>query len=430
MNYLQNLRIQLTSTHQTQKISIPESLEILRSVVSNTFLTLPQQWDLTYINSDNQETILDSEQDFHDLLAGALRASSKIIAILIKERRNIPEPVQDPEYQIIDEKSEGSVESQFNIFKEIANLRRLFESNAASQFLKDSVLSVISEYVVTPNLSVRQQLPQLQQQGPKVKASEGRVANLIISENTLEDLFEKMINKNIHNIASMAANILQNKEGQPQSQAAHENARCHECGTSPIIGIKFLCAVCPNYEICEACEATHDQAHALIKIKHPGQQYKVPQEKQGGDSKSVSMVQSDFFEVSVQNEENLCRDEEGKSSSISQKNQIEAEPGILEIIKEEEPKGEDKQAVEEEEKEEKVDLGAEEKEEEKPLEIKQEELLISTEVKELYSVSVIEKAKELHQLLPEARLEVLLEFVNSSPNDVDVVELMERFQLL
>jgi len=495
MNYIQNFRIKVSSPTEAHIIRLPESLQILKSVIITIFRTLPQHWDLLYDNSNNQQITLHSEQDFQGLITNELKDPSKTIKVFIKEREYSHEIAHDPfgisEYHIIEgeskeinlnqgpsvtfdrsnfnfNKAEAGLgkpigepnhhqESNTGLQKQINQLQKKVEDMAdlrkansnISQLSKDSVLSVISEYVMAQNLhlnmpiSVKQQQlppqPQPQQREPKGKASEVPLANLMIGENTLEDLFQKMINKNIHNIASMTANILQSRgfqpQGQPQAQAqvVHEDARCHECGTSPIIGIKYKCLVCPDYELCEICESAHDHVHALVKIKRPGQQYKPPQEEQDGYSRPVSMVQSDYFEVPIQQGGKPGEGEEEKSSSLSQKNRMGGikksvkfvlEPEILEVIKEEEPKVEDKQgSIEEEE-------NNVEKEEEKPLEIKQEDLLVSAEVKKVYSVSVIEKAKQLHQLLPEAIFEELLEFVNNSPSDVDVVELMERFQLL
>ncbi len=436
MNYLQHLRLHLISLQQTDIILIPESLETLKSTVLSTFLALPQQWDLIYINTDNQDITLLSEQDFNDLVADALRISSQTMIILIKERKNHPEPAQDLEFQVIDEKIEESLGSQPDIFQQIANLRRAFESSKKSQLSKDSVISAISQLVMSQNfnMNIHSAVRKPQQQEPKGKVPEGGpMANLIIGQSTLEEIVQKLINKNIHNIAAKTANILQNREDQPQNRPLHEDARCHECGISPIVGIKYKCLVCFGYELCETCESVHDHVHALMKIKRPDQQYQ-PQEKRGGYSKPVSLVQSDYIAVPVQHEEKPGEDEEEKSLSLQKPQikksvKIDLEPEVLLEVIQEESRTENTQVLEEEEK---IDLGAEEeeKEEEKPEEIQRDNLLVSQEVKSVYSENVIEKAKQLKELLSEASLEDLFEFVNNSASDVDIVELMERFQKL
>jgi len=51
----------------------------------------------------------------------------------------------------------------------------------------------------------------------------------------------------------------------------HENIRCNCCGIYSIIGIRYKCVVCHNYNICSACEALspvpHQADHPLLKLR-------------------------------------------------------------------------------------------------------------------------------------------------------------------
>jgi len=33
------------------------------------------------------------------------------------------------------------------------------------------------------------------------------------------------------------------------------------------VGIRYKCSVCPDYDLCETCEATSDHPHPFLKIK-------------------------------------------------------------------------------------------------------------------------------------------------------------------
>lgn len=58
----------------------------------------------------------------------------------------------------------------------------------------------------------------------------------------------------------------------------HPNVACDGCGISPIRGARYKCQACPNFDLCEACEAkgTHPMDHEMIKFKRPVQNYFAP----------------------------------------------------------------------------------------------------------------------------------------------------------
>ena len=58
-------------------------------------------------------------------------------------------------------------------------------------------------------------------------------------------------------------------KGQPARAAViHAGVRCDGCGSSPIVGARYHCSVCADWDQCEACEAAgkHTAAHPLIKM--------------------------------------------------------------------------------------------------------------------------------------------------------------------
>lgn len=53
----------------------------------------------------------------------------------------------------------------------------------------------------------------------------------------------------------------------------HERHRCDVCYAEPIVGVRYKCANCPDYDLCERCEQrseiVHSPRHVFLKIKQP-----------------------------------------------------------------------------------------------------------------------------------------------------------------
>lgn len=72
-----------------------------------------------------------------------------------------------------------------------------------------------------------------------------------------------------HNLLNLLYNIAEDqarKEGY-----VHRVITCDSCGVSPIRGIRYKCANCVDYDLCEACEPfdNHNLSHVFLKIRIP-----------------------------------------------------------------------------------------------------------------------------------------------------------------
>jgi len=54
-----------------------------------------------------------------------------------------------------------------------------------------------------------------------------------------------------------------------RTEAVHTRIECDGCGMAPIVGPRYKCSVCPDFDLCDKCnkEGKHDPKHALIKLK-------------------------------------------------------------------------------------------------------------------------------------------------------------------
>lgn len=44
---------------------------------------------------------------------------------------------------------------------------------------------------------------------------------------------------------------------------------CDGCDQHPLIGVRYKCTVCKNFDYCSTCEAEKGHEHAFLKITHP-----------------------------------------------------------------------------------------------------------------------------------------------------------------
>ena len=53
-------------------------------------------------------------------------------------------------------------------------------------------------------------------------------------------------------------------------KTVHSTVTCDGCGKRPLVGIRYKCAVCPNFDFCENCEKTEalKHGHPLVRLPH------------------------------------------------------------------------------------------------------------------------------------------------------------------
>jgi len=58
-------------------------------------------------------------------------------------------------------------------------------------------------------------------------------------------------------------------EQKEEDQMVHDNIMCDHCKCNPIVGIRFKCTICNDFDLCSDCEAkeVHPTGHPLMKIK-------------------------------------------------------------------------------------------------------------------------------------------------------------------
>ncbi|XP_071816284.1 uncharacterized protein [Apostichopus japonicus] len=66
--------------------------------------------------------------------------------------------------------------------------------------------------------------------------------------------------------------LFQIAEDQAQREGfVHRNITCNVCRTSPVCGLRYMCANCIDFDVCERCEpvVNHDKTHVFVQIRRP-----------------------------------------------------------------------------------------------------------------------------------------------------------------
>ena len=84
----------------------------------------------------------------------------------------------------------------------------------------------------------------------------------------ISSIFENEVKDKVDNVIrqSMLANSgLQ--QSQPNLDDKHEGIKCSNCKVNPILGPRFMCPQCHEFNLCYLCEENLDHSHALLKVK-------------------------------------------------------------------------------------------------------------------------------------------------------------------
>lgn len=58
------------------------------------------------------------------------------------------------------------------------------------------------------------------------------------------------------------------KESEQEKTNQH-NVKCNGCGVENIMGVRYQCSECQNFNFCEGCEAVEEHPHVFLKMKTP-----------------------------------------------------------------------------------------------------------------------------------------------------------------
>jgi hypothetical protein len=91
-------------------------------------------------------------------------------------------------------------------------------------------------------------------------------------EKKLEVLKKDLIEQSVKSSVATIEDLFNTNLNYPKEEViTHYRVTCDGCGLSPIVGTRYKCTVCRNFDYCEACENSNSASHqhAFIKIRKP-----------------------------------------------------------------------------------------------------------------------------------------------------------------
>eukprot|EP00463_Aulacantha_scolymantha_P003382 TRINITY_DN4240_c0_g1_i1.p1 TRINITY_DN4240_c0_g1~~TRINITY_DN4240_c0_g1_i1.p1 ORF type:complete len:249 (-),score=32.24 TRINITY_DN4240_c0_g1_i1:152-898(-) len=99
-------------------------------------------------------------------------------------------------------------------------------------------------------------------------------------------------------------------QSQSNEQTVHINVSCDGCNMFPVIGTRFKCTVCPDYDLCSECESSdvpvHPEDHPMLQYKKPKTGYDPVHQGISCDACNVNPIVGIRYKCSVCPDFDLC----------------------------------------------------------------------------------------------------------------------------
>ena len=135
--------------------------------------------------------------------------------------------------------------------------------------------------------------------------------NIKIKESELQEKLKKKFEKSEIEFEQkfiQTSNITKSKlEGinkisniQNKINTTHYNIACEFCGKTPIIGYRYKCSQCPNFNLCSECEEKNAHPHYFIKIR------KAEDDDKKDDNNLINnnIMDNNFMNIDEENQKN------------------------------------------------------------------------------------------------------------------------------
>jgi len=112
------------------------------------------------------------------------------------------------------------------------------------------------------------------------KQNQATLENYIKKYNDLEE------KRQLEN-SKLSQMIISDKNRINKSKTVHKKIKCEHCFMKPIVGLRYKCSICQNYNLCEKCEEKNEETQ-----KHSHDFIKIRNEEKNNDNNNYDIINS------------------------------------------------------------------------------------------------------------------------------------------
>ncbi len=213
-------------------ISLPKTFYELKLIIVEKYMIGIEDVNELIFLCENVE--ISNEEQYQKILSLNKRIT---IFILVSEKSKIYQKEEKYILENIEEKEKLEDKKEENIIENIINTK----IGIKEEKLEDKKEENIIENIINTKIGIKEEK---------------------LEDKKEENIIENIINTKIGN---------KNEKLEDEKEAIHKNVRCDGCKKYPIIGIRYKCTICHNFDYCEECEKKFNEEHnhPFLKIRKP-----------------------------------------------------------------------------------------------------------------------------------------------------------------
>jgi hypothetical protein len=268
--------IKMSFNQEIKRSTMPESYNELVNNIMLAFIIGEKEADclnIFYLDDEGDKVSISNDFDFNQVLIYLERQSISTLKILIEMEKKdfvIVNPDFASEKSITLSKSinlekEKSVKNFGEWEHELVNVN----SNEMKEDNNETLFRIVNETNHKEKESIsKKDIPESLKEPINVEKLKAKVFNYVTKK--VANKIDRVKDKLIGEITEKCFAYIE-KKNRKISSTVHENVRCDGCNSFPIIGDRYKCTICNNFDFCQTCESKFyvEHNHPFLKIRNP-----------------------------------------------------------------------------------------------------------------------------------------------------------------